>query len=347
MKGILVVVVALLAGALGGYVAGRVGQDEEVVPQSDIVETGSAEVVRTDLIQTEVLAGELRFSDQARLLSQRAGTVTFVPIEGATLDIGDTAYEVDGVAVEIMQGDRPAWRPFAAGMDDGTDILQLEQNLVDLGYETGRVDQTFDEETVAAVEAWQSDRGHPENGAIPLGWIAFVEDGFRVGETLSDRGSFITMGSPVYRTSSFAQEVVIELDPRDLDLVQTGAAVTVTMPDGDEVPGEISDIALVVRRLGGDPDAPEVIDVIVAVNATGIDLERAPVEVTVESDRASSVLAVPVRALVTLSDGGYAVEVVDGAQTKLVGVNIGDFAAGLVEIEGPVSEGDTVVIPVG
>ena len=57
-------------------------------------------------------------------------------------------------------------------------------------------------------------------------------------------------------------------------------------------------------------------------------------------------LAVPVEALLALAEGGYAVEVSDGdGTTHLVGVELGVFADGLVEITGDVEAGDQVVVP--
>jgi hypothetical protein len=44
------------------------------------------------------------------------------------------------------------------------------------------------------------------------------------------------------------------------------------------------------------------------------------------------VLAVPVGALVAVQGGGYAVKLADG---KLIGVQTGTFADGLVEVSGP------------
>jgi hypothetical protein len=56
---------------------------------------------------------------------------------------------------------------------------------------------------------------------------------------------------------------------------------------------------------------------------------------------------VPTRALVSLSEGGFAVEVrtPDGS-TRLVGVELGVFDDGVVEvIAGDVTPGDDVVVP--
>jgi hypothetical protein len=74
-------------------------------------------------------------------------------------------------------------------------------------------------------------------------------------------------------------------------------------------------------------------------------LDAAPVDVQLTRDAATGVLAVPVRALLALAEGGYALEVVDGATTRLVGVETGAFADGYVEVTGDIADGDDVVVP--
>ena len=60
---------------------------------------------------------------------------------------------------------------------------------------------------------------------------------------------------------------------------------------------------------------------------------------------ATGVLVVPIRALVALAEGGYAVEKVSGASTELVAVEPGEFGDGIVAISGTgIAEGDTVVV---
>ena len=59
-------------------------------------------------------------------------------------------------------------------------------------------------------------------------------------------------------------------------------------------------------------------------------------------------LSVPVTALVGKSGGGFAVEVVRaGGRRELVAVKLGlfDTAAGRVQVEGDLREGDHVVVP--
>jgi hypothetical protein len=76
-------------------------------------------------------------------------------------------------------------------------------------------------------------------------------------------------------------------------------------------------------------------------------LDEAPVDVVIISDSASSVLAIPVTALIALAEGGYAVEVVTEAGTRvLIGVEPGLFADGRVEVVGDgLVDGLLVVVP--
>jgi multidrug efflux pump subunit AcrA (membrane-fusion protein) len=71
-----------------------------------------------------------------------------------------------------------------------------------------------------------------------------------------------------------------------------------------------------------------------------------PVNVNVKVAAADNVLAVPAEALLALAEGGYAVEVADSSgATHLVGVTVGVFADGMVEIEGDIEAGARVVVP--
>ncbi|HEU4675058.1 MAG TPA: peptidoglycan-binding protein, partial [Motilibacteraceae bacterium] len=59
-----------------------------------------------------------------------------------------------------------------------------------------------------------------------------------------------------------------------------------------------------------------------------------------------NVLAVPVEALLALREGGFGVEVVEGASTRVVPVELGAFGSGMVEITGAgLAEGMKVGVP--
>jgi hypothetical protein len=73
-------------------------------------------------------------------------------------------------------------------------------------------------------------------------------------------------------------------------------------------------------------------------------LAEAPVDVRYVAHERKDVLTVPVDALLALREGGYGLEVVDGAGSRVVRVEAGLFAGGRVEVSG---DGVTEGLPVG
>jgi hypothetical protein len=121
----------------------------------------------------------------------------------------------------------------------------------------------------------------------------------------------------------------------------------VTLPDGRTVAGTITSVGTVAEAepAGADGQEPEpTIEVTIALQGDTGTLDQAPVDVAFERERTERALTVPVRALLALSGGGYAVEVVRAGTTQLVGVETGAFADGFVEISGTgIREGVRVV----
>jgi hypothetical protein len=75
-------------------------------------------------------------------------------------------------------------------------------------------------------------------------------------------------------------------------------------------------------------------------------LDEAPVNVKLVSASVKNVLAVPVVALVALTDGGYGVQVVTGTTSRYVHVQLGMFANGRVQITGEgIARGTRVGVP--
>ena len=72
-----------------------------------------------------------------------------------------------------------------------------------------------------------------------------------------------------------------------------------------------------------------------------------PVTVLSIGEAIEGATVIPTRALVTLAEGGFAVEKVgDDGSTALVGVELGTFDDGVVEVvEGDLAPGDDVVVP--
>ncbi len=128
------------------------------------------------------------------------GTVTQLPAAGDVLEQGDVAFIVDDQPTFVMYGDTPAWRTLDDGVDDGPDVQQLEQALVDLGYDpdgTVDVDEEFTNNTENIVERWQEDVGIEEDGVVDLGEVVFVSRASEVLAVPAAVGQGITSGQPV------------------------------------------------------------------------------------------------------------------------------------------------------
>lgn len=146
--------------------------------------------------------------------------------------------------------------------------------------------------------------------------------------------------------SAPTQNVALTVSTDDQGKFTVGEAVTIELADGTLTDGEVSTVSQTPRRNGTGPDAALVVDVTVAVTAvpdTGLIEGPANVRVTDQSVKGATM--VPVRALVALEEGGYAVQVVaaDGTN-KYVPVQTGVFQDGWVQITGDVAPGDKVLV---
>ena len=138
-------------------------------------------------------------------------------------------------------------------------------------------------------------------------------------------------------------------------MVSIGDNVEVELPSEDRIKATISYIDPVVTQ-GQNGDFIEVkLDISTTEDVKVYD--QAPVEVFVTSEVSKNVLYVPVNALIALAEGGYALEIYNGetnpgtfegtsgVDTTYVGVDIGVFTDGFVEVSGNISEGMIVVVP--
>ena len=252
---------------------------------------------------------------------------------------------MDNQPTVLLHGEVPAYRAMAVG-DVGTDVEQLQTALIALGFASdGLVAGEFDDATLEAVLAWQlSDGAHPD-GVVNFGEVVFLPGSLRVGEVVSSTGDTAMNGSPVIMTSASSTFVTVELATTDQSLVEVGGTVEVELPDETVVDATVASIGTVAQT---NQSGESFFEMVVMVNDTDATtgLDEAPVDVDIVSDSAAGVYAVPVTALLTLAEGGYAVEVVDDGTTYLVGVETGLFADGLVEVSGNgLSVGLLVVVP--
>jgi multidrug efflux pump subunit AcrA (membrane-fusion protein) len=265
--------------------------------------------------------------------------------------------------VSLFYGEEISWRTIDMGSSPGSDIRQLEENLAALGFDPDGamvVDDTFDEATEQAVMRWEESLATTVDGSVAASDLLYspgpakagpAAEGVKPGMTVNT-GSQLLALVPVSRVAldltgnervESTQKIVLQLPVDDRDLIEEGSAVVVELADGSELDAVVSTIgAPVTSESGSTAEA-------IVVPTEVIDDTWAGTNVTVHvtSDLAQQVLTVPVSALLALVEGGYAVEVVEaGDSTRLVAVETGMFAAGLVEISGEgLSEGLKVVVP--
>jgi peptidoglycan hydrolase-like protein with peptidoglycan-binding domain len=267
------------------------------------------------------------------------GDVIFIPGEA---DILSVAVEVgQTVGPGQLIGTITAGDPLA-----GDDVFQLEDSLAALGYDAATVDGVWDGGTKAALIEWQEAAGLEADGVVELGEIVFLPATVRVNEVLASVGSAVGAGSPVLGVSSADQFVTFDLPASDQGLLAVGQEVNIEMPDGSDTPGSVVSIAAVATA-GQQGEAAFEVKIVLDDPSVAVGLDEAPVDIEVVSDSVSSVIAVPVSALVALAEGGYAVEVETGdGTTQLVAVDPGFYADGLVEVTSSTLEvGDRVVVP--
>ncbi|WKZ83098.1 MAG: peptidoglycan-binding protein [Acidimicrobiia bacterium] len=228
---------------------------------------------------------------------------------------------------------------------EGDDVRQLQEALVRLGHEVP-VSGVFDEATRTAVTAWQRAVGAEPDGVVHLGEVVFLPEPVRVTDALVTVGRPVSNGTPVLATTGSSSVVLLGLPADDQSLLAVEQTVTVELPDGSEAEGVVVSISGVATRLQTGAVVFET--TIELLDATvGADLDQAPVDVHVVTDSRQGVTAVPVTSLLALAEGGYAVEVSDGAgATRLVPVTPGLYADGWVEVSSDgLAPGDEVVVP--
>jgi peptidoglycan hydrolase-like protein with peptidoglycan-binding domain len=190
-------------------------------------------------------------------------------------------------------------------------------------------------EVVAVIQTEVDDSG--ERVSVP--------EGLQVLRTYIEPGDTLALARPVIELAAPTLSVVIPVGLADQDEFSIGQTVSVELPDDTVVEGIVTDVGTVAAQQGGGNPT---IDVTVEITElTDPDLPASEVTVIVAGDVITDALVVPTRALVTLAEGGFAVEKVlaDGT-TILVAVETGTFDDGVVEVESSQLErGDELVVP--
>lgn len=296
-----------------------------------------------DQAQNKVLSDQVKLSgDQAVLGTLQGsqvnpGTVyTWLPVPGQVIRQGQRLYSVSGRPVPLLYGAAPAYRAFYPGMSGGPDVRELNRDLAALGYgaKLAKSDQ-YTPDTSLAVERWQKAQSLPVTGLIPLGGVVFEPGPARVTSVMPSAGQSVTgAGGTVLAATGTTPVITAGLTPSQHSLLNPGDAVSVTLPDGTATDGHVTKFTTEAAIITLD-NAP-------SQALPGLE----PVTVTVGSQKADHVLAVPANALLAIP-GGYGLDVVTGnGSLRLTAVTTGLRSDTAVQVSGPgITDGTTVAVP--
>lgn len=348
---------AVVGAVTGGFVLARgEGGGPDTTAAGSPARVSTATVRATDLADTRELGGTLGFGAERPLKGAGKGMVTWLPKSGDTVARGRTLYEVDDRPVPVFFGATPLFRKLEKGATGG-DVKVVADNLRALGYDIdrvpgggtdgGRVAEAgadrgrFTPALSAAVKRWQKRIGMPETGTFDIGDVVVLPGPVRVGAVRAQLGA--DAGEELMTLSSTAKAVTVSVAATEVGGFGKGTKVTVVLPDGTETPGRVTAVSRVAT--GGDEPGGGTAKTDVTVELESPDvvrnLDSASVRVRFTSETRKGVLAVPVGALLALSEGGYAVQRPDGT---LVAVETGMFARGLVEVRGAGLKDGTEVV---
>lgn len=338
----LVLAAVLVLGAGGVFAYSRLSAPPPEPGPDRPAAADTVAVQRTDLVTSVTVGGTLGFGTATPFTGRKPGTLTWLPPVGTVVDRGERLYAVDAQPVPLLFGDTPLYRKLEPGVPPGPDVAELIANLRALGYRDPGRDDEFGEGTHAALKRWQKKLGLAETGTLDPGDAVVLPGRVRIDAVTAQPGA--AANAELFAYTSVEKAVSATLDPRQVDtaVVSPGTKVTLTLPDGAETPGTVGAITTEASDEDGEPARAATITIDDQNAVASVD--SGPVQVRVVTGIRAGVLAVPVTALLALGEGGYALQVVSGGRTRLLGVRTGMFAGDLVEVTGDgLAEGMRVV----
>jgi hypothetical protein len=292
-------------------------------------------VDKVDLSDTQTFPATLGYGALRTVKGAGTGIVTRLPRPGDVVARGKPLYWVNDVPVPVFYGDTPLFRRLDNTAPHGNDVSMVSENLAALGYQVGKIHDTYTTTLSTAVKKWQQDTGLAGTGVLDAGQVLVFAEPVRVSAVTAQPGD--AAAGDLLSVTSTAKRVTVPMDPTEVTLINTGADVTIMLPTGKETPGKVTTISQTVT--GGGPDdpsgqtaKPQLTVTVTAVTAADVaNLDAAAVQVRMTTQTRPGVLAVPVGALLALRSGGYAVQLPDG---RLLAARTGMFAKGMVEVSG-------------
>lgn len=332
----------LVAGVWGvWWVSGYLGATSE--QEDDVPVRVVAEVERRTLEETVVTRGTMGFPETGSVGIGASGRVTGVSVSsGDTLGSDQMVITLNGRPVVTMADVAPFWRDLSTG-SQGDDVAALQTFLATQGYLASEPDGRFGPSTEAAVEDWQEQHGMSDpDGELRLGDTVVGNWPARVGQVRVDAGDFLNQGEVVATLTSDTAAVSLELLPSERLRVMEGSDVRIEVAaTGQRASGVVSQVSLAPLDTEGSLLYP-------ATAEATEDLEipdGTQVRLTIVIERAEDVVAVPVAAVVSGSNGEPVVRVIganDDIETTPVELGLSEGA--WVEVTSGLSGGESVVV---
>lgn len=296
--------------------------------------------VSGDLEEVVEGTGTVAFPDEmVRTLTARVGgTVTEVHL-GADSAIGalDPIVDIDDATLWAVPGDAPIYRGLAVDAE-GADVETLEQALADAGYEPGEVDEVFDADTQAALEAWQADNELEVTGVFDptqFVWMPSESVALDVPVVLGD---FVQPGSPLALLGpSDGLILTVDVDQADTTSIEVGDEVFVEVDGIDEtISGTVESIATL-------PSSGTDYEVIVSLDDTDELLLGMEGAATIVTSVLRDVVLVPTGALGGSADAPTVNVLIDGTSVTRP-VTTGLMTPTQVEITSGIAAGDAIIL---
>ncbi|MFD7862458.1 peptidoglycan-binding protein [Streptomyces sp. NPDC057682] len=342
-------VLAIGGAGVGAYML----RDGEAAVEETGTPLPTAAVTRGDLAGTTEADGTLGNAGSYTVLAGGGGRVTWLPKPGVEIRRGQQAYGVNGHRVPLFYGSMPFWRDLEPGVSDGYDVLELEKNLVALGYGDGlAVDKTFTRATAQAVRDLQQAEGMARTGVLSPDDVVIQPGPIQVKTLRAALGG--GAGGTVYEATGTQKLVTVNLPVSQQSIARKNAPVRIALPGGKTVPGYVSSVSTVAtssaesgaRTGAGTENAVFRVTVTLHTSADVGTLTGAPVTVGFTGSELKNVLTVPVDALLASADGDYSVNVVDAVgKVRSVPVRLGAFDGDKVQVTGALTAGTRVQVP--
>ncbi|WP_329174736.1 peptidoglycan-binding protein [Streptomyces decoyicus] len=345
-RGLVALAAAVSATAVtaGVMILTNPGQDASADGRKPKGPPTTTEITRADLVQSKTVDGHLDYAQRRAVKSPVEGTITKAAQPGKTISLGQRLYERDARPVVLLYGPTPMFRAMKVGTR-GPDVLQLERNLRDLGFGSGLyVDVRYDEATKAAVKQWQKSLDVTSNGEIGRGDVVFQRGPVRVVSADAALADTIGPDKAVLTVASTKPVVRASLSEADGALAANGTKVEIAMPGGGNRRGKVSGVAAPEESesaedgsggSGGSSDEGIQVEITLDDDTELHEKDRqGTLNVKFVSESRKDVLTVPVEAVVALREGGYGLELVQGAKTRMVPVETGLTADGRIEVSG-------------